>query len=103
MWSKLIGWLDSILPVFLKQYGAKILMTAVGITGGFWAWIIGDALEYIWKKEVEPELAKEAGLVDQKKIDDKLNSTYQGDINAKAPESKLIQDETNILNGGRKP
>lgn len=100
-WQKLV----EIVYTFLQKYvtGALVsaFMKAVGWSSGFvsgiLAWAIGKGLEK------GAEIADSAARIeDQEALDEKLETKYQEDIKHGAPEPELIQDEEDILNGGRR-
>lgn len=77
-------------------------MRAIGVSGGF----LATALSFIVGKLfslIKSKAESAARIKDQENLDKKINDEYQKDLIEQAPEEKLIEDETNILNGGRKP
>lgn len=93
--------LSEILKNLIENQLATIILGALGLSGGIWLFVVKFGLTKIWQK-VEPEIESAAHLADQKKKDEKLNETYQNDIKTGADEKKLIQDETDMFNSGRK-
>lgn len=101
-WTKLTNLLSLAFNEYLKRYAVSFVLKAIGVTGGIWTSIVSFVLTKVFffiKKEVESE----ARLLDQEKKDKENLAEYKKDIQSGAPESELIQDEQNILNGGRKP
>lgn len=97
----LSDFLNLLVKYLIEHQLATIIMAAVGLSGGFWLFTVKFGLGKIWKK-VQPEIESAAHLADQKKKDDKIADKYEADLHAHAPESQLIEDEGDILNGGRK-
>jgi len=100
MWSKIVKALEPFVPQLIKQFAVKFVMGVIGITGGFYAWIVGFVLNKAWT-EADKEIESGARLADQTSTDKEIDKKYQGDIKNGAPEEELIKDETDILNGGR--
>jgi flagellar biosynthesis component FlhA len=101
-WTSITKIAASLFNSYVKKYVVSVALRAIGVTGGIWASIVSFVLTKVFffvKKEVESE----ARLLDQQKKDKENLAEYKKDIQENAPESKLIEDETNILNGGRKP
>lgn len=100
MWVQIVQILSNIFTQYIEGHLVLIIMSALGLSGGIWLWFVKFGVDQVVKK-VEPIIDSAAHLQDQKIVDDKLNQTYQQDIGAKKDEQTLINDETNILNGGR--
>lgn len=94
--------LSEILKTLIENQLTTLILGALGLSGGIWFFVVKFGLTKIWQK-VEPEIESAAHLADQKRIDEDLNKKYQDDIKGGADEKKLIEDETSLFNGGRKP
>jgi len=78
-------------------------MKAIGVSSGIWSSIVSFVLVKIYTK-LKKEADSKAAIEDQKKIDDELNKKHQEQLNnPNTTEQELIETETDILNGGRKP
>lgn len=102
MWLKLVVFIKSIAPDVIKKYVVSAILKLAGVSGGAWTWIVTNVLLKAWILFIDL-IASLARLADQKNIDEKLNKKYQDQIKNGASENELIESETDILNGGRKP
>lgn len=101
-WTKLVESLSALFNSYVKKYAVSFILKTIGVTGGIWTKIVSFVLTrvFIYAKKQADEAAR---LADQEKIDKKINEKHQEQIKTNAPESDLIESETDILNGGRKP
>lgn len=76
-------------------------MNIAGIAGGVWTWIISFFVKKA-ANEVLKELSGAASKQDQLNLNEDLSKEYQDLVIKGAPESELIDKETEILNGKRK-
>jgi hypothetical protein len=98
VWQKFVSALKAIVPSLIKNFLVKLVMGAVGIGGGIWAWLIGDALEFLWAKEIEPAIEAAAAGADEKKTEDEnlkklADATNKGDLDA------MAKAGSDLLNG----
>lgn len=101
-WTKLVESLSVLFNTYVKKYAVSFILKTIGMSGGIWTSIVSFVLTkfYLFEKKKIEEAAR---LDDQEKIDKKINEKHQEQIKTSAPESELIESETDILNGGRKP
>jgi hypothetical protein len=100
-WTKTTELASKIFNDYFKKQIVGLVLKTLGIGGGLYGMIVSFLVNKVFtfiKKEAESE----ARLLDQEKKDKENLAEYKKDIIEKAPESKLIEDETNILNGGKK-
>lgn len=105
MWQKLAKALNYFVTNYLEKYLVSAALSALGLAGGFWGWIVGKVLSIAvslgWKK-ANREIQSGARIADQTAVDHELNHKYQEDIKNDVPEDQLIKDELDILNGGHR-
>lgn len=100
-WTKLVESLSTLFNSYVKKYAVSFILKTIGVTGGIWTKVVSFILTRVFiyaKKEAD----QAAAIADQEKKDKKINEKYQEQIKENAPESDLIESETDILNGGRK-
>ena len=100
-WVDVAGALNNVFNNIVKPAIVSGILTALGLAGAFWTWLVGLFVSWGWTK-ADKEIKSQARLKDQENVDDALLNKYKEDIKNDVPESQLIEDETNILNGGRK-
>lgn len=98
-WKKLAGKVVAAGPL-AKKFLVFFILKAVGVTGGFWAWLVGL---FVSKelKVIGKEIEKAAELADAKKIDEDNAKKYKEDLAKGATDEQKISDELDILNGGK--
>lgn len=110
MWSHIVEYFNSAVNFLVSSFSAKAIVAAIlsyfGWSSGFLlniaAWIGGIFL----KKEIkniESSLTNAAGIADQTKTDKQNVDQLNQDVKNGKDEQTLVNDETNLLNGGRKP
>ena len=97
-WLKLVTFFKGVMPIFLKKYASTFILRVLGLAGGVWGWVISFVLLLVWDK-VEQELETEARLEDQKEHDALNITKLEADRTAGASPEKIVEDETNLLNG----
>jgi hypothetical protein len=97
----LAEFISNVAPTALKKYLMPVLLRTLGIASGFWGWIAWFAVTIVWGKVIKRILSA-ARKQDQKEIDDENEKTYMADKKAGAPVEKLIEDETDLINGNRR-
>lgn len=101
-WTKLVDSFSVLFNSYVKKYAVSFILKTIGVTGGIWSSIVSFVLTKIFSfyKSKADEAAR---IADQEKIDKKIDEKHQQQLKENAPESDLIESETDILNGGRKP
>lgn len=101
-WTKLVDSLSLLFNSYVKKYAVSFILKTIGVSGGIWASIVSFVLTKVFMFE-KSKAEEAARLADQKKIDDALIEKKKQAIKDNANEPVLIDVETDILNGGRKP
>ena len=99
--TKILNSFSFVFNEYIKKYLVSFVLKSIGMTGGLATTVVSFVLTKVFfyvKKEAELE----AQVLDQKKEDKILLDKYKSDIESKVPESELIKDESDILNGGKK-
>lgn len=99
-WAKVAERLNLFVKKYLIDVATSASLKALGLAGGFWAWIVGLALKLGWKK-ADKEIQSQARLADRTQSDKEIREEYQDKIKEGASEEELIESEESILNGGR--
>lgn len=101
-WTKLVESLSLLFNSYVKKYAVSFVLKTIGVTGGIWASIVSFVLTKIFMFE-KAKLEEAARLADQAKKDKEILDKYKEAIKNNAPEQTIIDLETDLLNGGRKP
>ena len=90
--------LSAVIPTLIKKYAVTFVLSALGLAGGVWTFLISSFLMLLWGA-ADKELADEATKIDDKQTDDANQSKYETDKKAGASSETRIKDETHLLNG----
>jgi hypothetical protein len=96
--TKINLFLSALVPTLIKKYVVTFVLSALGLAGGVWTFIISGFLMLLWGA-AEKELSEEATEIDQKQTDSENQTKYEADKKAGADSATLIKDETRLLNG----
>lgn len=97
MWTQVVQILSNIFTNYIEGHLVLIIMSALGLAGGWWAWVVKFGVDQAVKK-IEPELKKEAAFQDEKSIEKKNLETYKDAV--KKGDLNEISDSANkLLNG----
>ena len=89
-----------LLKPMIKKFLVSSVLKAVGVTGGFWAWLVGIFVSKGLKK-IGQEITKGAELADAKKEDDENAAKYKKVIDEGGTTDEKIKSELDVLNGGK--
>lgn len=101
MLERLSKILNSVMQTKGISWISSLVLNALGIAGGFWAWLVGVVVKIGWQK-ADKEIQSGARLADRTKSDKEIREDYLEKIKEGASEEDLVESELDILNGGRR-
>lgn len=100
MWQKLGKAFNSLLNGAGKSKIVSAILKALGVSGGFWTWIVSFFVGKATKK-IGAEAESQGRQADRKISDKEVREKYMEKVKENASEDELIKSELDIWNPKR--